>query len=208
MAALPSRYLCLLLAAALIGCGSTPASVAKKAEPKGPPAPVSALSAVYKMYGVGRAWAPDLEPLEVTSIPIKEIASRDGNYGAWQCVFVSPSKKTKKTYTYSLVELGESLHEGVFGAPEESYSPSASTVSFIMPAFRVDSPAALKTALEKGGGKAFQEKNPKLPVMFRMERGRRDTSPVWQVYWGTSALASLFSVFLNADTGDSIKTDR
>ena len=106
------------------------------------------------------------------------------------------------------MELGERLHEGVFGGPEESYSPTGSAVPFIMPAFRVDSPAALMTALEKGGGEAFQKKNANLPVMFKLEQGRRDTSPRWQVYWGGTALANPFSVYVNADTGDYIKTDR
>ena len=77
-----------------------------------------------------------------------------------------------------------------------------------MPAFRVDSPAALKIALETGGGQAFQKKNANLPVMFKLERSRRDTSPVWQVYWGGTALANPFSVYINADTGTYIKTDK
>jgi len=197
------------LAALLVGCESAPPpTAAKKAEPKTPPAPISALSAVYKMYVAGRTWAADLEPLEVASIPLKEVPAKDGNYGAWQCVFVSTSKMAKKTYTFSLVELGENLHEGVFGGPEESYSPSGNNVPFVMAAFRTDSPDALKTALEKGGGKSFQAKNPTLPIAFRMERGRRDNSPVWQVYWGANALSSPFSVYINADTGDYIKTDR
>jgi hypothetical protein len=200
--------LCFLLIAALTACESAAPPEAKKKEEPKPLVPVTALSAVYKMYQVGRSWAPDLEPLEVQSFPLAAVPAKDGAFGAWQCVFVSPSKKAKKTYTFSLVEMGENLHEGVFGGPEESYSPNGSEVSFIMPAFRVDSPAALKTALEKGGGEAFQKKNANLPVMFKLIRGRRDTSPVWQVYWGANALSSPFSVYVNADTGDYIKTDR
>ena len=107
--------LCAVLIAALTACESASLPVAKKkTEPK-PLVPVTALSAVYKMYQVGRGWAADLEPLEVQSIPVAEVPAKEGSYGAWQCVFVSPSKMTKKTYTFSLVELGERLHEGVFG---------------------------------------------------------------------------------------------
>ena len=205
MSAFSRRYLCLVVIAALVGCESSAPPVAKKEEPKAPPAPVSALSAVYKMYGVGRTWAADLEPLEITSIPVSEVPAKDGNYGAWQCVFVSASKQAKKTYTFSLVEKGEQLHEGVFGGVEESYSPSGATVSFPIAAFRTDSPAALKTALEKGG-KEFQAKNPELPAMFLVERGRRDPSPVVQVFWGVNRLSSPFAVYINADTGEYIKT--
>lgn len=206
MAVFPQRYLCLLLIAVLAGCGSSePPAAEKKAAPKAPKKPVTALSAVYKMYVAGRTWAADLEPLEVASLPLTEIPAKDGAYGAWQCTFVSASKRAKKTHTFSLVEKGEQLHEGVFGAAEESYTPgSGSELSFPMAAFRTDSPAALKTALEKGGS-AFQAKNPDLPVMFRVQRGKRDASPMMQVFWGVSALSSPYSVFVNADTGDFVK---
>ena len=206
MAVSQRRYLCLFFLATLFGCGSSePAAVEKKAEPKAPLAPVSALSAAYKMYVSGRSWAADLEPIEIRSIPLAEVPAKDGNYGAWQAVFVSASKRAKKTFTFSLVEKGEQLHEGVFGAQEESYTPGeGTTLPFPMAAFRTDSPAAFKTALEKGG-KEFQAKNPELPAMFRVERTKRDASPMMEVFWGVNELSSPYSVVVNADTGDFVK---
>jgi hypothetical protein len=193
----------------LAGCGSSPApEVQKAAAPPTPKLPTSALSALYKMYVSGRTWAPDLQPLELQSIPIAEIPAKEGNYGAWQAVFVSESKRARKTYTFSLVEQGERLHEGVFGAAEESFEArSSNLVSFPLAALRVDSPAALKTALEHGGA-AFEKKSLNIPPQFHLRRNRRDGSPVWVVYWGATELTARFGVQINADSGGFIQVNK
>ena len=56
------------------------------------------------------------------SLNLAQVKADQGKAGAWQVVFVSPSRGKAKTYTYSAVEAEGNLHEGVFGGIEEDYT--------------------------------------------------------------------------------------
>jgi hypothetical protein len=83
----------------LAACSDAPTESAKKKEPPKPPEPVTGRYAFHQMFAAARLWAPDIQALTLVSIPLQEVKAGEGKYPAWQCVFVSPSKRRAKTYS-------------------------------------------------------------------------------------------------------------
>jgi hypothetical protein len=91
----------------------------------------------------------------------------------------------------------------VFAGLEEGWSgPRGGNSPFPMMAVKIDTDAAYKTALEKGGGTDYDKKNPGKPISFLLEKVQKFPDPVWRVIWGESAGTSNFSVYVDASTGD------
>ncbi|MGD0013732.1 MAG: hypothetical protein ABSD56_04815 [Bryobacteraceae bacterium] len=200
------RYALIALPLALLlsGCSEQPKPV-EKPKPTAPPEPVSALSAVYKMYTQARAWAPDCRLLRVGALDLKEVPSQGGKAGAWEATFVSESARQSRRYTYSVVEsTASNLREGVVGGPGDSWSPGGPVSPFPIQALKVDSPAALETAMKKGAD--YAQKHPELPIRFLLEQTTRFPGPAWRVIWGESVSRSSFSIFVNATTGEYLQT--
>lgn len=191
----------------LLACGGETAPEAKKAkEPEKPPEPVTARVAYHQMYLMARTWSIDVEGLQLQNVPLKAVPGADGKSGAWRGTFVSQSRRAAKTYTYSVIE-GEGLYKGVFGGPDESYSGPRGQVSpFPIQALKIDSDAALKTALEKGAD--YVKKNPDKPIHFLLENNKRFPNTSWRVIWGESVGTSNFSIFVDASTGNYLETMR
>ena len=191
----------------LVACSETPPVAEKKAEPVKPPEPVTGEYAFFQMYGMARAWAPDLEALEVRSVPLTEVKSEAGKSGAWEATFVSPGKRQARSYTYSVVESSGNLHKGVFAGPEESYSgPQGQTRPFPVSAVKIDSDKALEVALKHGA--EYAKQNPNVPVSFLLQWTPRHRFPAWRVIWGKSVATSNFSVFVDSSEGTYLETMR
>ncbi len=55
----------------LSACSEGPRSAAeKKSEPATPAEPVTGQSAFFKMFGMARGWAPDVQALRMRSVPL------------------------------------------------------------------------------------------------------------------------------------------
>jgi hypothetical protein len=181
----------------LSGCSDSP----KTAEVKPPPKPPEALTgrqAFQRMYPQARGWAPDAQPLQIQSLNLAQVKTDKGKAGAWTVIFVSPSLRKSKTYTYSAVEDG-SLHEGVFGGTQEDYTPRGDSSPFTIAAIKVDSDEAYETAAKESAD--YIKKNPDKPVVFLMELGKRYADVTWRVIWGDSVGTSDYSVFVDGTTG-------
>src|SRR5215467_5560769 len=159
------RKLSLSITATLVlllsGCSeTTPAE--KKKEAEKPAEPATGQSALYKMYQVARSWAPDAQVLKMNTIPLSEVPNvPKGTGAAWQATFTSAARSQARTYTYSIVESQGNLHKGVFAGLEEGWGgPRGGNSPFPMMAVKIDTDAAYKTALEKGGGADYDKKNP------------------------------------------------
>ena len=188
-------------------CSGTPPAAEKKAEPAKPPEPVSGQSAFYKMYSVARGWAPDVQGLQLRSLPLQEVKSEVGKAGAWEATFVSLSGGRSRVYTYSVVEAGGNLHKDVFAGPEEAYSgPRGQNQPFPASAVKIDSDKAYEIALQHGAD--YAKKNPNMPISFVLEWTRRYPLPAWRVVWGESVASSGFSVFVDSGTGNYLATMR
>ena len=200
-AVIPVILLLLFLAA----CSDSPQpAVEKKAKPV---EPVTGLTAMYQMYNMGRQWAPDLQVLRVRSIRLSEVESRGGKAGAWEATFVSPSRSSARTYTYSVVEAPGNLHEGVFKGSEESYSgPRGQERPFPINVVRTDTDKTYEIAMKKGD--YYARENSKMPISFLLELTPRHTDPVWRVVWGESVATSGFSILIDSATGEHVQTLR
>jgi hypothetical protein len=200
----------IILAPAILlasSCSEAPKQEAKKKEPEKPPEPVTGRYAFYQMYTAARSWAADLQPLQLSSIALPEVKSGEGKYGAWQVLFVSPSKGRLKPYTYSVIEAGGNLHKGVFGGHDESFSGRRGQARpFLLAALKTDSDQVWKVAAEKST--AYMKKNPDMPVSFLLEYTPRFPNPAWRVIWGESVSTSNYSIFVDATSGEYLVTGR
>jgi hypothetical protein len=182
----------------LSACSDAP----KTTEEKQPPKPLEALTgrqAFQQMYPQARGWAPDAQPLQISSLNLAQAKADQGKAGVWQVIFVSPSLGKAKTYTWSAVESDGNLHAGVFGGLQEDYTPRGDASPFQIAAIKVDSDEAYKTAAENSAD--YIKKNPDKPVMFLMELGKRFPDVTWRVIWGNSVGTSDYSVFVDGSTG-------
>jgi hypothetical protein len=182
----------------LSGCSDAPKTAEQKQAPK-PPEVLTGRQAFQRMYPQARGWAPDAQPLQIRSVNLTQVKAEPGKAGAWQVVFVSPSRGKAKTYTYSAVESDGNLHEGVFGGLEEDYTARGDSSPFDIVAIKVDSDEAYKTAVEKSA--EYIKKNPGKPVTFQMELTRRFPDVTWRLIWGDSVNTSDYSVFVDGTTG-------
>ena len=64
--------------------------------------PVDARTAFYEMYKPARSWASDVLPLTLASGDAPNIKDKDGKFGKWIAVFVSPSRHEARTFTYTV----------------------------------------------------------------------------------------------------------
>ena len=207
----PSICPAIALLAILTACSETPATSTAKKEPE-KVEPVTGQSAVFKMYQMARAWAPDAQLMKMQSMRLTEV--KDGPPGtapAWQAQFVSEAKAKSRSYTFSIVEGEGNLHKGPFAGPEESWGGNhGNTSSFLMAAVKVDSDAAYKTAMDTAQSKAadYDKKNPGKPITILIERTSKHPDPAWRIIWGDSVGTSNFSVLIDASTGEYLETLR
>jgi len=185
----------------LAGCSDQPVTEAKKAET--PVQPVSGQSALFRMYQVARAWAPDATILQLTSIHLTDVPAVRGKAGAWQATFVSAEKSMSRAYTYSVIEGEGNLHQGVFPGPQEAWSGPASK-TFLISTVKIDSDAAFQTAREQAA--EYDKKNPKQTISFDLEMHESFPNPSWRVIWGESAGTASVSVLIDAFTGKYLET--
>jgi hypothetical protein len=190
-----------ILAAGLLlaGCSehSAPPAAAKKEEAK--PEPVSGQSALFKMYQVARTWAPDVAVLKLDSVRVDGVPDQPGKSGGWEAVFTSEQRAASHAYTWYAIDQEPTIHKGVFGGSEQSYSGAHETTPFLIADVKIDTDAALATA--KGKEEAYEKKNPGKPILFLLEKSSRFAHPAWRVIWGESVSSSGFSVYVDATTG-------
>lgn len=172
----------------------------KKETPK-PPEPVAAQTAFYEMYKPARTWAPDLLALSLISNEVPSMKSGDGKFAMWTAVFVSPSRREARTFTYSVVDDGATIHKGVsVGGAEPWSGATPRSIPFQTTGFVVNSDAAYKTAYAKAEG--WVKKHPDKKAAFSLGSAARFPAPVWFIIWGDTK--SGYAVYVNATTGTVI----
>jgi len=184
----------------LAGCSEPTPPANKEAEK--PPEAITGQSAFWKMYSVARVWDPQCAVLKMGSIALSQVPAVRGKSGAWGATFVSASKGKSLSYTFSVVEAEGNLHKDVFAGSEEPWG--GQDLTFPALAVKIDTDAALETALKKAGD--YERKNPGKPITMQLERVKKYQDPVWRIIWGESAGTSDFSVYVDASTGDYLET--
>jgi hypothetical protein len=190
--------LAMVPSALLIGCGDTsPRVVEKKKEPVA----VAGLHALYQMYPRARTWAPDLQVVRVSSVHLTEVAPVPGKAGCWQATFLSPSLAMQRTYTFSVLEVSETLHEGVNLEPARGVATGSKP--FLVGAAKVESDKAWEIALAKGS--KYNDAHPGITISLELAMSRF-VNPAWRVIWGENASASGQSVYVDAFEGTYLTT--
>ena len=65
------------------------------------------------MYTPAHAWAADLVPISLKSGEVAGVKNADGKAGVWTAVFGSPSKRSARTYIYSVADQLPDISKGV-----------------------------------------------------------------------------------------------
>jgi hypothetical protein len=191
----------------LSACSEAPNPAAKveteaKKEPDKAPEAVTAQRAFYELYKPARTWATDLLALSVASGEVPNIKNEDGKAGAWTAVFVSPSRKEARNFTYAAVDNGADLRKGINIGPVLPWDgATAASKPFSNSEFVVDSDAAYKAAFEKAAD--WLKAHPNQTATFRLGNASRFAAPVWYIMWGTTK--SGYAALVNATTGAVVK---
>jgi hypothetical protein len=187
----------------LSACSEAPKPVAKveteaKKEPAKAPEAVTAQRAFYEMYKPARAWATDLLALSVVDGEVPNVKNEDGKAGLWTAIFVSPSRREARSFTYAVADSGADIRKGVnvsnalvWGGATKMSKPFSNSE------FAVDSDAAYKVAFEKAEG--WLKKHPNQKATFRLGNASRFAAPVWYIMWGTTKNG--YAALVNATTG-------
>jgi hypothetical protein len=191
----------------LSACSEAPKPVAKveteaKKEPAKAPEAVTAQRAFYEMYKPARAWATDLLALSVVDGEVPNVKNEDGKAGLWTAIFVSPSRREARSFTYAVADSGPDIRKGVnvsnalvWGGATKMSKPFSNSE------FAVDSDAAYKVAFEKADG--WLKKHPNQKATFRLGNASRFAAPVWYIMWGTTKNG--YAALVNATTGAALK---
>jgi hypothetical protein len=178
------------------------AETAAPKEPAKPPEAISALPAFYKLYKPAREWAADLLVLSATSGEVPNIKNGDGKAGLWTVVFVSPSRKEARSFTWAEADSGANIVKGLNvsnALPWNGATPDSKT--FAATELVVDSEAAYKTALEKAAD--WLKTHPNEKVTFRLGNSSKYPAPVWYIMWGSTTNG--YAALVNATTGTLVK---
>ncbi len=200
-----SLTIILAATALLAGCSDTPETTSRKPE-EAALEPLTGQSALWKMYQSARTWAPDVQVHTMSSVP-QEGAAAPGKASAWQATFGSVAKGRMRLYTYSTEEAEGNLHKGVFAGLEEAM-PGVGPESLFPPAHvKVDSDAAYKTAALRAAPDAPKKKGAAAGgILCLLEKTKERANPVWRIVWGETVAAADVSVYVDATTGDYLKT--
>jgi hypothetical protein len=191
----------------LSACSQAPKTAVKaepeaSKEPAKAPEPVTAQLAFYEAYKPARTWATDLLALSVTSGEVPNIKNEDGKAGLWTIIFVSPSRKEARSFTYAVTNSGTDIRKGVTVSDELPWGGATRTSKpFSNSEFAVDSDAAYKTAFAKAEG--WLKKHPNETPTFRLGNASRFAAPVWYIMWGTTKNG--YAALVNATTGEIVK---
>jgi hypothetical protein len=183
----------------LASCADTPKEETKAPPPK-PPAPITGRQGFQSTYPSARAWAPDAVPLQVRSMNLDSVKPEAGKAPLWEVTYVSPARSKMRIFTWSAVEEG-SLHKGVFGAIEDSWSgPSGQDRPFESIMIQTDTTESLEKAIQESD-EYLKKPGDKPAVTFLLHSTPRYPEPTWVVLWGTSVGNAKHTVTVGATTG-------
>jgi hypothetical protein len=188
-------------ALALAACSSAPQPAntepAVTAPPK-PAGPVTGKTAFYEMYKPARTWATDIMPLSLASGDLTGFKNEDGKAALWTAIFVSPSLRQARHFTYAIATAG-TVQKGVTaGVPEGWSGATKDAMPFQNSDFATDSDAAYKTVADKAADWLKDHADKK--CVLTLASAARFPAPVWVVMWGDSRSGG-YAQYVNATTG-------
>jgi hypothetical protein len=195
----------LILLALLAACSEDkPAET--KPEVK-PPDVITARSALQKLYVAARGWNQDARPYRIESSITSDGNGHDGKSAIWRGSFASATRRVVKSFTWSGSAADGAPTRGVNPGIEDTYSATnSSTQVFDMAFLKVDTDAALATAMKHGGDKIL-EKEPDTPILYVCDWNHNTNELIWHVYFG-SREGSKLAVAVNGSSGEFIRVEK
>jgi hypothetical protein len=182
----------------LVSCAEPP----KPKEPEKPAVPVTGRYALQQMFIAARTWAPDIQIASMTSMHFTQVPPVAGKAGGWQVMFVSPSLRQARTYTWAAADISPSIHKGINEERPDGWSSNGK--EFPIAAVKVDSDDAYKVGLEKLG--KYAAEHPDMVITYQLETNPRFPDAAWRVVWGENVSTSSDSVLVDASTGQYMGT--
>ncbi|MGD0416161.1 MAG: hypothetical protein ABSA80_12455 [Terriglobales bacterium] len=181
---------------------STPAQPAAAAQPeKKLPVLYTGQEAFNRMLGLAMKWAPDAAPARVESVLTSETTGQDGKSTIWRGYFVSPSRRSTKTFVCSGGRQPDAPPFGVSpeGA-EGAYNAQSASLVFSQYLLKTDTDKAFEVA-QQHGGDAIVKKDAKQPITYVLLKDKKLNVPVWYVIYGASESDRKGIGVINATTG-------
>jgi hypothetical protein len=196
-----------------VGCssndnGTEPEKQAAASKKKGEPSLYSGEEAFNRMLGLALKWAADAEPARVESVLNTEGTGQGGKSTVWRGYFVSPSRRSTKTFVCSGSRLAGAPPYGV--SPEGqggAYNAQSAGLVFSHFLLKTDTDKAYEIA-QQHGGDALLKKDAQQPVTYVLLKDKNLNVPVWFVIYGTSEKDRKGIGVINATTGGFISAGK
>ncbi len=195
-----------------VGCSSnenktapeTPAAAPKKAEPT----LYTGQEAFNRMLGLALKWSADAEPARVESVLNTEATGQGGKSTVWQGYFVSPSRRSTKSFVCSGSRLPDAPPYGVSPKGEEgAYNAQSANLVFSHYLLKTDTDKAFEVA-QQHGGDAIVKKDAQQPVTYVLLKDKKLNVPVWFVIYGASEKDRKGIGVINATTGGFVSAGK
>ena len=160
------------------------------------------------MLGLALKWAADAEPARVESVLNTEATGQDGKSTVWRGYFVSPSRRSTKTFVCSGSRLAGAPPYGVSPEGEEgAYNAQSANLVFSHFLLKTDTDKAYDVA-QQHGGDALLKKDAQQPVTYVLLKDKNLNVPVWYVIYGASEKDRKGIGVINATTGDFVRATK
>jgi hypothetical protein len=137
-------------------------------------------------------------PLSLSSGDLPGFKNEDGKAALWTAIFVSPSLRQARHFTYAIAAAG-TVQKGVTADVPEAWSGATKdAMPFQNSDFTVDSDAAYKTVADKAADWLKDHADKKCTMT--LASAARFPAPVWVVMWGDSRSGG-YAQYVNAATG-------
>jgi len=198
-----AAVLALLLVAGCSQSSSSPDSSVAAATAT-PPQPITARTALGPIYKSALAWTSDVQLLSLKPKDVPGFKNEAGKAAMWEALVASPSKRQRRTYSYSIAAVAPGIHKGTDSTPP---MPWAGVTRDVMPIdlsiFTIDSDAAYQAANHEAVD--WLKKNPDKPLSsLEIETTSKFSSPVWYVQWGDKKAG--YIALVDAASGKAYKS--
>jgi hypothetical protein len=195
-----------------VGCSEmenkTPAEKTVPKIQKAEPTLYSGEEAFNRMLGLALKWAPDAEPARVESVLNTEATGQEGKSTVWRGYFVSPSRRSTKTFVCSGSRLPDAPPYGVSPQGEEgAYNAQSANLVFSHYLLKTDTDKAYEIA-QQHGGEALLKKDAQQPVTYVLLKDKKLNVPVWYVIYGASEKDRKGIGVINATSGGFVSAGK
>ena len=160
------------------------------------------------MLGLALKWAADAEPARVESVLNTEATGQGGKSTVWRGYFVSPSRRSTKTFVCSGSRLAGAPPYGVSPEGEEgAYNAQSANLVFSHFLLKTDTDKAYEVA-QQHGGDALLKKDAQQPVTYVLLKDKNLNVPVWYVIYGASEKDRKGIGVINATTGGFVSAGK